>query len=49
MGLTWVPSVQVLPLARLTTILFALLGPFDLAVNIDVLIGRSIQLEQREP
>jgi hypothetical protein len=38
--------VPITPLARLSTILFALLGPFYLAVNIGVLIGRYIQQEQ---
>ncbi len=38
--------VPITPLARLSTILFSLLGPFYLAVNIGVLIGRYIQQEQ---
>ena len=40
--------VPLTPLARLSTILFSLLGPFYLAVNIGVLIGRYIQQEQSD-
>lgn len=41
--------VPLTPLAKLTTILFSVLGPFYLAVNMGVLIGRYIQQEQGEP
>jgi voltage-gated potassium channel Kch len=40
--------VPLTPLAKLSTIVFSLLGPFYLAVNMGVLIGRYIQQEQQE-